>query len=97
MVYLVMAAPPLELGAVILTDALDELMGVARRVVGAPGATAATAIVTVVLPVAVAPPATVALALIVKTVEESPAVGVPEITPVEVFNVSPAGKPGLIE
>jgi hypothetical protein len=97
MVYLVIAAPPLELGAVTVTDALDEFIGVAETVVGAPGATAATAIVTVVLPVAVAPPATVVLALIVKSVEEIPAVGVPEITPVEVLNVSPAGKPGLIE
>jgi hypothetical protein len=92
-----MADPPLELGAVILTDALDELIGVAETVVGAPGASAATTIVTFVVPVDVAPPDIVALAVIVNVVEASAAVGVPEITPVEVLSVSPAGNPGLIE
>ena len=97
MVYLVIADPPLELGAVTLTDALEELMGVAEIVVGAPGKIAATPIVTVVVPVEVAPPDIVALAVIVNVVEASAAVGVPEITPVEVLSVSPAGNPGLIE
>lgn len=97
MVYLVIADPPFELGAVIVTAALDELIGVAETVVGAPGNTAATAIVTVVEPVGVAPPETVACAVIVKVVDESPAAGVPEIVPVEGSSVSPVGSDGLIE
>ncbi len=64
-VYLVIAEPPLELGVVILTEAVDEVIGLAETVDGAPGKTAATPMVTVVLPLVVAPPETVVLAVIV--------------------------------
>ena len=73
------------------------MIGLAKTVAGALGKTAATSIVTVAVPVAVALPETVARAVIVNTVEAMVAVGVPEITPVEVLNESPAGSPGLME
>ena len=64
---------------------------------GAVGKIAATPIETVADPVDVAPPDTVALTEIVKVDEEAAVVGVPEITPVEVLRVSPAGRVGLTE
>jgi hypothetical protein len=53
--------------------------------------------VIVALPVAVAPPDTVVDAEIVKVVALNTAVGVPEIVPVAVSKVSPAGSVPLME
>jgi hypothetical protein len=56
-----------------------------------------TAAVTVKLTVAVAVPAVAPVPVTLKLVDANVTVGVPEITPVEVFSVRPAGNPGLIE
>jgi hypothetical protein len=53
--------------------------------------------VNVAVPVEVAPPATVVVAVIVKVVSEIALVGVPEISPVVSSNVSPFGSGPLTE
>jgi hypothetical protein len=64
---------------------------------GAPGTSGTTPNMNVVVPVDVAPPATVVDAVIVKVVGEIALVGVPEISPVVGSKVSPSGNGPLTE
>jgi hypothetical protein len=64
---------------------------------GAPGTLGFIPKVRDVVPVVVSPPAIVVVAVIVNVVVDIAIVGVPEITPVAVSSVSPAGSGPVIE
>ena len=95
--YVTIVAPPSNVEAPIVTAAVVAVGEVAITLAGAPGRTAFTPSVNVEVPVTVAPPVTVAVAVIVKVVEASATVGVPVISPVAVFSVSPAGNAPVTE
>lgn len=92
-----MAAPPLNVAAPIVTFAVVAEAALALTDAGAPGTVGRTPMVTVVLPVATAPPETVVEAVMVNVVALSATVGVPEIVPVAVSKESPAGSVPLME
>jgi hypothetical protein len=93
----VIGLPPVELGAVIATDAVVDVSAVAVTEAGAPGTTALVPIDMVELPDAVPPPEIVEVAVSVNVVALTAEVGVPEITPVDVLRERPAGSEGDIE
>jgi hypothetical protein len=96
-VYESIVAPPVKVAAPIVTLAVVADVALPETDAGAPGACGDTPSVNVVVPVEVAPPATVVVAVIVNVVALNAAVGVSEIVPVEVSKASPAGSVGLME
>jgi hypothetical protein len=96
-VYESISAPPVNVAAPIVTLAVVADVALPETDAGAPGASGTTSNVNVVVPVEVAPPATVDVAVIVNVVALNAAVGVSEIVPVEASKVSPAGSVGLME
>jgi hypothetical protein len=96
-VYESIVAPPVKVAAPIVTLAVVADVALPETDAGAPGACGDTPSVNVVVPVEVAPPATVVVAVIVKVVSEIAPVGVPEISPVSVSRVSPSGSGPLTE
>ena len=96
-VYESIAAPPVNVAAPIVTLAVVADVALPETEAGAPGTSGTTPNVNVVVPVEVAPPATVVVAVIVKVVSEIALVGVPEISPVVSSNVSPFGSGPLTE
>lgn len=92
-----MFAPPLYVAAPITTDAVVEEVVEALTDEGGPGKFGTTPSVSVVVPVDVAPPATVVVAVTVYVSLPLAIVGVPEITPVAVSRVRPAGSGPAIE
>jgi hypothetical protein len=96
-VYESISAPPVNVAAPIVTLAVVAEVALPETEAGAPGTSGTTPNVNVVVPVEVAPPATVVVAVIVKVVSEIALVGVPEISPVVSSNVSPFGSGPLTE
>lgn len=96
-VYESIVAPPVNVAAPIVTLAVVDDVALPDTDAGAPGTSGTTPNVNVAVPVEVAPPATVVVAVIVKVVSEIALVGVPEISPVVSSNVSPFGSGPLTE
>ena len=96
-VYESIVAPPVNVAAPIVMFADVGEVAAPETDAGAPGTCGETPNEKVVVPVAVAPPATVVVAVTVKVVGEIAPVGVPEISPVVVFRVNPAGSGPLTE
>jgi hypothetical protein len=90
-VYVSIESPPFEVGAVTLTVAVVVLPLVTAAATGAVGVVGDTAKVITAVPVSTFPLGSVVVAVIVNCVVEITVVGVPEIVPVVVFNVNPAG------
>jgi hypothetical protein len=81
----------------IITETSVGDVTVALTAAGAPGTLGLIPSVKIAVPVLVSPPATVVVAVIVNVVGEIAIVGVPEITPVAVSSVSPAGSGPVME
>jgi hypothetical protein len=91
--YRSIVVPPVDVGAVMAIDAVvvAPVATVPDAAAGADGSEAAIASVTFAVPVSCAPLPNVATAVIVNCVADRTVVGVPEIVPVVVSSVSPAG------
>jgi hypothetical protein len=90
-VYVSIESPPFEVGAVTLTVAVVVLPLVTAAATGAVGVVGATPSVITAVPDSTLPLGRVVVAVIVNCVDEITDVGVPEMVPVVVFNVKPAG------